>query len=1103
MKIFVIIFLCTIIQATASIAVAQKINLNVENASLSQVLKKIRNQSGYGFVYNEDLIDNYTSVNVKLENLTLTQALDQVFKNLPLTYSVDNKVVVIKAKVIRGVIEKNQAIRIDSLKGRVVDAVTKQPIPAVTILQNKRAVAQTNRDGYFAINVEVDAVLTFNYIGYKPKEITVSSNRTFLTVSLEESVAEMKDVVVNGLFARKASTSTGSSTSFTRDELLQVGNANVIQSLRNLDPSFQVFDNLQLGSDPNALPNITLRGQTGFPDLNGEYATNPNLPLFILDGFETTLQKVMDLDVYRLKSVTLLKDAASKSIYGSRAANGVVVIETVAPLAGKLRVTYNMDLNIEAPDLSSYNMTNAREKLQAEVLGNVYQNFSTYNYRNFYNQNLQYIEQGAETDWMSKPLRNGIGQRHSLQAEGGDAAMRYSINLGYNNVAGAMKGSDRDALTGSINLNYRTNNLSFNNILTLTQNKGTNSKWGDFSTFVAMNPYLPYYDGTGNIAKQISIVGVGGMGGNSQSELINNPAWNSTLNSVDETKYTDITNNFSVNYQILPTLRATGRFSLTKQSNSGDIFLPASHTMFTASEFNGTAANRRGRYTKADGEIFNYSSNLLLNYTKSFKKHVIAANGGVDLNSTSTENTSFAVEGFPNDKMDFVPLALQYQLNTRPTGTEISVRDVSAIFSANYAYNEKYLADFSYRGTQSSAYGSNAKWGEFWSAGIGWNLHNENFMKGLKIFNELRLRASTGYTGSQNANPSESLATYRYYLQNAYANNGNGANLIALANPDLKWQRRQDHNFGTNISILNRISLTFDYYISTTDGLLTSVTLPPSSGFSSYRANLGVAENRGFDFRSSVRILNDPATRSSLNLILAVSHNKNILKEVSNSLAAYNSTQDAIVTNRPRVRFIEGQSMNAIWAVPSLGIDPGTGREVYRKLDGTTTFEYDPRDQVVAGDNTPKYQGNAGFSWLYRGFQLSAMVRYEFGGQIYNQTLVDKVENANVRLGNVDRRVLTQRWRAPGDISFFKDIASTTTTQASTRFVEDYNRTSLATVNMSYDFDRLSFVKKAGFSRMRLGFQTNEVVEWSSVGIERGTSYPFARRYSFSLNFIY
>ena len=381
---------------------------------------------------------------------------------------------------------------------------------------------------------------------------------------------------------------------------------------------------------------------------------------------------------------------------------------------------------------------------------------------------------------------------------------------------------------------------------------------------------------------------------------------------------------------------------------------------------------------------------------------------------------------------------------------------------------------------------------------MGWNLHHEKFMASAEWLDQLKIRGSIGFTGSQNFNSYQSQDTWTYYKDNFYDGNV-GAYLMGMANDRLKWQRKKDTDVGLEFTAFDsRLNIRLDYYNSITDDLLTDVTIPSSTGFTSYKENLGKVQNQGFEFYVNARVWENREKNGYVNIYVNGTHNTNKIKEISNFLASFNEEQSETVTNKPITRYEEGQSMTAIWAVPSRGIDPATGKDVFVKKNGRTTFEWNSDDLAVCGDTEAKLYGNFGFNFSYWGFIVNVGMMYELGGQIYNQTLVDKVENADLTM-NVDRRIFSDRWAQPGDISRFKNIADNTTTQATERFVEDNNIWTLSTVNVSYDFDRFAVIKKAGFDRLRLSFDMADVARASSVTIERGTSYPFARTFSFSL----
>lgn len=351
---------------------------------------------------------------------------------------------------------------------------------------------------------------------------------------------QLDDVVVNGIYERKKESFTGAATVVQKEELMRNGSQNLLQNLKNIDPSFKIVDNMELGSDPNKMPEIQMRGQQSLTDVNGTYTGNPNQPLFILDGFETDLTTVYDLDMNRVETVVLLKDAAAKAIYGSKAANGVVVIETRKPNPGKLKVTYKGDLNITVPDLTGYNLCNAREKYDVDkTFGTFSDDWSKEQYLN---NIMKSIASGVDTDWLAQPLRTGIGHRHSVYLEGGDKRLRYGVDLLYNDLKGVMKGSDRKTFTGGFSLSYRYKSLLFRNQFNVTLNHADNSPYGSFSEYATLNPYWSPYDETGALKQIAGSTGCGGLIG----VTVGNPMWNATIGTKDFSKYTGLSNNFYI-----------------------------------------------------------------------------------------------------------------------------------------------------------------------------------------------------------------------------------------------------------------------------------------------------------------------------------------------------------------------------------------------------------------------------------------------------------------------------------------------------------------------------------------------------------------------------
>lgn len=1100
-----------VVLVTVSFSFAQqntnRVTIDMKNASLSEVFNEIKRQTNLSFMFSNDDLKNVPRKDVQIKNVTVDEAMKKCLEGTGLEYELTNNVVVIRKAAAK--IEKAQQV---TLTGTVRDK-DGQTLPGVSVVIKGTSLGgATDIDGKYRFTVPLakDMVLVFSFVGMETKEVVYNGEST-LDVTLDPDVTEMAEVVVTGIFTRKADSYTGAVTTIKKEDLQKVGNQNVLQSLKNIDPSFQVLENNEFGSDPNKVPDIQMRGASNFSDMKDKYQTNPNQPLFIVDGFEQSIEKVMDMDMNRVASITLLKDATAKALYGSKGANGVVVIETVTPEAGKMRVSYSGNLSIQAPDLGSYDLANAAEKLEIEKRAGVYTDKSgrpnvQQQYDEKYNEYYKEILRGVDTYWLEKPLRVGVGHKHSLNFEGGDDIIRYSIDFSYNKVAGVMKGSDREVISGGFNFQYRYGKFLFRDQLSVTFNKADESPYGAFSEYAKLNPYWRAYNDDGSIREVMGDYQIANMQG---SHPIYNPMVNASLNTKTSTSYTDVTNNFYAEWDAFEGMKVKGRFGLVSSKNDSEVFLPRDHTSFRDISPDSEDYFNRGKYTKGNGTRLDYNVDLSANYSKLFGKHLLFANAQWSISQKKSEMVYFQAQGFANNKMDYITNAKEY-VSGSPYGDESVVRETSVLASVNYSYDDRYLLDATYRANASSLFGADKRWGSFWSTGIGWNIHKERFFEGVSFLEKLRLRASTGYSGSQNFNSYQAIATYKYY--NESYDNIMGSYLISLANPELQWQKTQDNNFGIEFSVLNMLDVTFDYYIKNTENLLTPVSLPPSAGFDSYMENLGETQNRGIEAKVNLRAIRDTKREMYLSVFGSLMHNKNKITKISDALNTLNNTRDEekIESNipdhengkgvtKPSTRYAEGQSMNAIWAVRSLGIDPMNGDEIFLSADGKMVYKWDPKDQVVVGDDLPKVSGTFGFNFEYKGFSVNTSFYYRLGGQYYNQTLVNKVENADIQY-NVDRRMYTDRWTTPGVAAKYKAFNSSEPfTRPTSRFVQDLNELQMTSLNIGYDFRNCGFMKGGAIERLKLQFYANDLFRLSTVKTERGTEYPYARTYSFTL----
>ena len=1072
------------------------------NASAEEAIQILKKSTGYDFVYQKDLLKgNGSTVNGIFNNASLDDLLSAtVNQQLGLNYKILGNSVSLSA-------DASPSGPTASVITGTVTGEDGEPLPGVTILlkSNPKHGTSTDIDGRYSFSIPrgtKSPVLVYSFVGMEPKELAVRKSST-MNVTLRENPETLHDVVVTGIFRRNKELATGASTTLSAKELKQVGNQNLLQSLRTLDPSIKLVDNNLAGSNPNALPEVELRGANGITDLDANYTGNPNQPLFILDGFETTLQRVMDMDPNRVASITILKDASAAALYGSRSANGVIVIETLAPEGGRIRVNYAGDYAVVTPDLSDYDMLNAREKLQLQVDAGHFDATDNTNYntlQDYYQRLKRNVEEGVNTDWLAQPVHTVFEHRHNLRLEGGDNTVRYSINLTARNAPGVMKGSGRTGYEGGMFLSYRVKGLIFKNDLQLTYNDADNSPYGKFSTYTAMNPYQRPTDADGKLVKQFDKDAPRYFTGYN-----NNPLYDAGLNITDSEDYFNFVNNFSLEWNITDFLTLMARVSITRQTGETNYFLPAQHSSFA--EMGDPVSDpeeymRRGSFTWGTSKMFSVLGDINLRYGQSFGKHSLYAVMGVNMSQTTAETRTIQAEGFPSQNMVDISFAKQYYKDSRPSSTYNINRLAGILLTANYAYDSKYLLDASLKYDGSSQFGSNQRYAPVWSVGAGWNIHKESFLEG-GVFSQLKLRGSYGVTASQNFSPYQAICKYQYNIAHQYA----GiipATMMGLGNNDLKWQQTKVINGGTDIGLFNdRLSFTFDIYKRRTTNLLASVTVAPSLGFPSYTENIGETENNGYEFSLRYMFLRDVSRRLYWSVNFSGNHNSNKITKISNAMKKRN--EDIIDkayregTTTPLLLYEEGNSVTSIYAVRSLGIDPSNGQEMYLTKNGIKTYTWNSADQVCVGDTRPDMEGVFGTSLNWGDFSFSANFRYSFGGQVYNTTLADRVENANL-YQNVDRRVYDQRWRKPGDVTMFKDVKDTSRTRQTSRFVQDNDYISCESISLGYDITSRKVLGFIGAERLRVTGYLNDIFRWSTVKQERGLDYPFARRYAFSLN---
>lgn len=1065
----------------------QKVTVDLRDAKVQEVLMEIKRQTGLNFVYSPEQLAALPARDVEAKDETVDALMERLLEGSGLEHAFEMGSIVIRRKAEAKVQKQVEEMRIT---GTVKDNFG-HVLPGVTVLVKGTTIGvATDVDGKYALSVPAGKyVLVFSMVGMKLQEVTVSVSKE-INVVLEEEAAQMDEVVVTGIFNKPRESYTGAVTVVTEKELKMFKGANMLQTLRNIDPAFNIVQNNTVGSNPNVLPEINIRGTSSLPksinELNQGVQAQLNAPLIIMDGFEISLQNLMDFNDEDIESVNILKDASATAIYGSRGANGVIVITTKAPKAGDLKLRVNGGVNLEIPDLTSYDLLNAREKLEFEREMGFYEsenNKDNLRLKKLYNELLLDVQNGVDTYWLSKPLRVGVGQRYNLTLDGGSKEFRWAVSLGYSETMGVMKGSERKVFDGSVTLTYMYKDLLFRNQTRYSNSVANESKYGSFSDYVQMNPYWRPYDENGVPIKEYQAANL---------QIFSNPLYNARLNMHEDNTMNQIIDNFSIEWKPKSGFRFNGRLGVTKTFNEGNNYTPAEHTRF--SSYEGEDYFKRGTYLLTTGQNWGWDGNITLSYSKILKeKHQIYI--GVDASAAQTTSYSYSVtaEGYNNEFFDFFGAGASF--SNKPSGSESTTRRVGFTGTLNYTYDNRYFVDGSVRMDGASTFGGTNKFAPFWSLGAGWNIHKEKFVKKTDIFSTIRLRMSYGSTGSQQFSPYEALTSYDFYLDDRYML-WSGAKLKGHANEDLKWQTTNQANLGLEVGLWrDRLSFRADVYHKKTIDLLSTINVPTSTGFSTYTANIGEILNKGFEGKISGYFIRDTERQIMWTASATLTYNKNEILELSD--AVKKQTEAAILNDQDMQLMIEGDAMTSIYAVPSLGIDPSTGEEIFLGKDGYPTYTWRAENRRRVGNSEPKFRGNLNSVFTYKNLTLSFSFDYQWGGQQYNNTLKDRVEvSYNEAYANVDRRVYEQRWMKPGDHSFYPKF-SYESTKSSSRFVQDDNVFTLRTISLDYR-NYSKWLRKMKIESLNVSLNMSDIFYVSTIHRERGTSYPFARHATFT-----
>lgn len=910
-----------------------------------------------------------------------------------------------------------------SVIGRVTSSDDGSGLPGVTIqVKGTNRGTTSDASGNYQINTGTNSRLVFSYIGFETQEVAVGSQST-INVQLLPGVNELQEVVAVGYGTARRASITGAIASIEPRQIQNIPYANIGVQLQGFAPGVQAINS-------NGRP-----GAPAFIRIRGIGSVNAGTdPLYVVDGVPMTADAYQAIPASALGSISILKDAASVAIYGSRGSNGVILVETRRPnptQGPRVDVNFRYGFSEKTPD--NFRLMNVNEKLQyeydlgyanAEVAGFL-RDKKIAKIQDATPADLQPIWdklRGQSVDWFNILLRRGVQHTETVNLSGGSEKLSYFVGVQNYSEDGINQGSNYKRQTGTINLEFRpyswlragqTVNLSARNESLL---RDRNNVQSPFRALYQYNPYEPEYnaDGSFNLTHQ----------GFSISEaIVNNPETTRTFNGLG-TAYVGITpvKNLEIKSNLGLNFIDYARESFIKPNSVLDQYVGD--------------PSARGSKTDNGSTNFNYvwSNTAQYDYTLA-TRHSFRALVGTEFTKNQFKSYTFSSKGYPSPNVNTQDNA------STPVSTSTFKSDwalYSLFARLNYNLDNKYTVEGSVRRDGSSRFGVNNRYGTFWAVGLGWNLTNEAFLSNTDLVSLLRLRAAVGTAGNFNIPNYQSLGLYSY---GSYGFNS-AATPSQLANPDLTWERSTSYNLGADYGLFkNRLRGTIDVYSRDTKDLLLDVPLSKTTGFSTLQQNVGSMNNRGVE----------------ISAVYDIVRNKSVTWDVSGNVTLNRNRITALYndSNIPNgvTRYAVGQPVDVFFLNRWAGVNPANGDAQYLKANGEVTNAFSSGDAVLLDNKSPdpRYFGSVSSSVSYKGFNLSAQLYYQGGNYILNY-IWSALNSDGANRSSQQATDALNFWKAPGDM--VPNPKPTNVSRTSDRFLQKGDFIRLRNVTLSYNLPK-------------------------------------------------
>ena len=1059
MKMILTLTLVAVMQVNAS-TYAQSVSIKASNISLKALFKELRKQTGYGFLYQEEDLKNTRNVSLNFIDEPIEKVLKYSFSNQPIVYNIDKKLVIITPKPII-----NEAQAEINIQGKVVDESGSPMVGVGVKVKNTNTTTVTDVKGVYKIKIMSNtATLVFSYVGYDSQERSVNADAV-VNVTLKQNQTDLEQVVVIGYGEVAKKDLTGSVSNVKMSELQKAPVATFEQALAGRVAGVQVSSG---DGQPGADMNIVIRG--------GNSLTQSNSPLYVIDGFPVEENLGSVLSPNDIESISILKDASATAIYGSRGANGVVIIETKKGKIGKPVVDYQSSVGLNNVT-KKMELMSPYEFVRYQLEINPAQ--TEFVYLTEPNKKLDDYKNISTLDWQDKMFNSRLVQQHNISVTGGTGDTKYVASGSYFDQNGIIINSGYQRYQGRLMLDQKINKkVKF----LLNINAGNEKNFGGVAASARASSTQPYstylmYQVWG--ARPVS------AGLDLENETIdpeaNDARFNPYISALNEFRQrinTTIFANSKINYNITQELEL---------AISGGI----NHSAVKNEEFYNSQTSKGYPFPdnvlRVNGSITNNQLTSLLNenlltYRKRFNKNSnLNVVGGFTVQKVSNEQDGFQAKNVPNEDLGISGIDEGEMSSLRSSKSVFTL--VSFLGRVNYNYKSKYIFTASFRADASSKFSENNRWGYFPSGAFAWNMSKEKFMRSLDFISNAKLRASYGLTGNNRIGDFSYLSSISFPYGSYYSFNNQTPQQAAIlnnyGNNDLKWESTGQLDFGLDLGLIkDRFNLTIDVYRKTTSDLLLKANVPYSTGFSSIFKNIGKVRNQGIEFTlGSTNIKSNNFQWSSdfniafnSNKILALADDQETMISTIGFPAPYSASQLYLAQVGGPAAVFYGYKWLGNYQVGDFDKQPD-GSYLLKNtipLNGNSRANIKPgdikyddingdgivneKDRVVIGSALPKHIGGFNNNFSYKNFALNVFFQWSYGNHIYNANRDMFEGNIYSRFGLNQYATYVNRWTPDNpNNEYYRFGGQGPAGRFSSRTIEDGSFIRLKTVSLSYN----------------------------------------------------